>query len=208
MSSSRNPVPEGKFRQLGSELVRKGIHILIALVPGLAALNRSYTALFLMGGVLFYSWAEGLRFVGFSPPLVSNVTRAVLRKQEQGRFALGPVTLGLGALLALLLFPPRVAAVAVYALAFGDSAATLVGRFLGRVRPAFMAGKSLEGSLACFVAAALAAFFVFRDWKIALGTGLASMLAEALPLGDSLGDFDNLLLPLAAGTAVLVLLLL
>jgi dolichol kinase len=180
------------------ELIRKGIHILIALVPGFAALNRSHTALLLMGGVLFYSWADGLRFVGFSPPLISSVTRAVLRKREQRCFALGPVTLGLGALLALLLFPPRVAAVAVYALAFGDSAATLAGRFLGRIRPAFMAGKSLEGSLACFAASALAAFLVFRDWRIALAAGLASMLAEALPFGD----FDNLLVPLAAGLAV------
>ena len=183
------------------ELIRKGIHLLIALVPGFAALNRSHTVLLLMGGILFYAWAEGLRFVGFSPPLISPVTRAVLRKREEGRFALGPVTLGLGALLALLLFPPQVAEVAVYSLAFGDSAATLTGRFLGRIRPAFLAGKSLEGSLACFIASSLAGFFIFRDWRIALAAGLASMLAEAFPFGD----FDNLLLPLAAGLAVLVL---
>ena len=202
MSASRNPVPEAVFRQLGPELVRKGIHVLIALAPGLAAIDLSCTALLLMGGILIYSWAEGLRFVGFSTPFISGITRAVLRKQEQDHFALGPVTLGLGALLALILFPPMVAAAAVYALAFGDSAATLVGRFLGRLRPPFMAGKSLEGSLACFTAAALAAYLVFRDWRIAVGAGLASMLAEALPLGD----FDNLVIPLASGMIMLVLL--
>ena len=181
-----------------TELLRKGIHILIALVPFLAALNRSHTALLLMGGVLFYAWVEGLRFVGFSPPLVSSLTRIVLRKREHDRFALGPVTLGLGALLSMLLFPPQAAAVAVYALAFGDSAATLAGRFLGRIRPAFMAGKSLEGSLACFVAATLACFLVLSDWRIALVTGLVSMTVEAF----SFRDFDNLLLPLAAGLTV------
>ena len=185
--------------RMKSELIRKGIHILIALVPELAALNRSHTALLLMVGVLFYAWVESLRFVGFSPPLFSSVTKAVLREREQGRFALGPVTLGLGALLSLLLFPPQAAAAAVYALAFGDSAATLAGKFLGRIRPAFMAGKSLEGSLACFIATTLAGFLVFQDWKTALAIGVASMLAEALPFGD----FDNLLLPLAAGLAAL-----
>ena len=183
-----------------AELLRKGIHILIALVPGLAALDLSHTVLLLMGGILFYAWAEGMRFVGFSPPFVSSVTRAVLRKREKERFALGPVTLGLGALLALLLFPPRTAAIAIYALAFGDSAATLAGRFLGRLRPAFMAGKSIEGSLACLIATVLVCFLVCREWKIALAAGLASMVVEALPFGD----FDNILLPLAAGFAVCI----
>ena len=184
-----------------TELVRKSIHLLIALVPVFAAIDRSHTALLLMGGLLFYTCAESLRFVGFSPPFISSVTRTVLRKREHERFALGPVTLGLGALLALCLFPPRVAAFAVYALAFGDSAATLVGRYLGRIRPAILRGKSLEGSLACFITAALAGFLVFGNWRTALIAGLASMLAEAF----SFGDFDNLLLPLAAGLAALLL---
>jgi len=182
-----------------AELLRKSIHLLIALVPVFAAIDRSHTALLLMGGILFYTCMESLRFAGFSPPFISSVTVTVLRKREQERFVLGPVTLGLGALLALILFPPDVAAFSVYVLAFGDSAATLAGRFLGRIRPAFLRGKSLEGSLACFVTAALAGFLVFRDWRIALISGLVSMIAEAF----SFGDFDNLFLPLAAGLAVI-----
>ena len=185
--------------EFAAELARKGIHLLIALVPSLAAISRSNTALLLMGGILFYTWAEGMRFLGFSPPLISSVTAAVLRKREQGRFALGPVTLGLGALLALLFFPPAVAAAGIYALAFGDSASSLVGGFLGRIRPAFMSGKSLEGSLACFAAAFLTAFMVFHNWKAALAVGAASLLVDILPLED----LDNLVIPLAAGLAAL-----
>jgi len=188
-----------------AELIRKGIHSLIALAPWLAGMNRSHTALLLMGGVFFYALVESLRFVGFSPPLTSSVTRSVLRKREEGRLALGPVTLGLGALLAIILFPPQAAAAGIYALAFADSAATLTGKFFGRIRPAFLAGKSIEGSLACFAVAALACFWVFRDWRIAVATGLVSMLVEAF----SIRDFDNLLLPLAAGfTAMLTAFLL
>jgi dolichol kinase len=188
----------GKYRSfegLKSELVRKSIHMLIAAVPGLAVINFSNTALFLMCGILFYTWAESMRFLGFSMPFISHITGAVLRKREMGRFALGPVTLGLGALLSMLLFPPDVAAAAIYALAFGDSAAGLIGRFLGRFRPAFLAGKSIEGSLACLAVAFLAGFLVFREWKIAIAVGIGSMLADALPIKD----FDNLLLPLSAG---------
>ena len=183
--------------QLKAELARKGVHMLIALAPSLAVINRSHAALLLMAGTLCYICAEGLRFLGFSPPLISFFTETVLRKREQGRFVMAPITLGLGALLALLLFPLPVASAAIYALAFGDSASCLVGKFLGRLRPGFLAGKSVEGSLACFAASTLPAFAVFRDWKTALAVGLASVFVDAFPLGD----YDNLLLPMAAGLA-------
>jgi len=187
--------------ELGAEALRKSIHMLIALVPSIAAvLGRSGTALLLMGGVLFYSCAEGLRFLGFSLPVISGVTRAVSRRRERGRFALAPVTLGLGALIAISVFPRAQAAAAIYALAFGDSASTLTGKFLGKLRPAFLFGKSLEGSFACFAASTLAAHLVFSDLKTALAVGFASLLIDALPIGE----FDNILLPLAAGFATLI----
>jgi dolichol kinase len=195
---SMRALPKFSSKELAAELARKGIHLLIALVPALSAMNRSNTALLLMGGILFYTWAESMRFLGLSMPLISRITAALIREREEGHFALGPVTLGLGALLSLLSFPPQVCAAAVYALAFGDSASSLVGKFLGRLRPSFMAGKSLEGSLACFAVSALAGFFVFHDSKIALAVGMATMLVDTLPFED----FDNLLLPLAAGFAV------
>ena len=173
---------------LKAELARKGLHLLIAFVPALAALNLSNTVLLLMAGILFYACAESLRFLGFPIPVISPVTEALLREREKERFVLGPVTLGLGAILALLVFPVKAAAAAIYALAFGDSASSLAGRLLGRIRPAFMAGKSLEGSLACFIAATLGGLLVFHDLKSAALIGLASLLVDTLPLDD----FDNL----------------
>ena len=187
--------------QLSAELARKSIHAFIAMVPAMAILNRSYTALLLMGGILFYAWAESLRFLGFFPPIISSVTKAVLRKREQGRFALAPITLGLGALLTLLIFPPPVVAAAIYALAFGDSVSSLVGKFLGRLRPAFLVGKSIEGSIACFTVSTLTTFLVFGNWKTAIAVGFASMIVDALPLRE----FDNIFIPLVAGFAALVM---
>ena len=187
-------------KQLKTELIRKCIHISIALVPLLASWNRSYTALLLMAGVFFYTCAESLRFLGFSLPLVSSITVAVSRNREQGHFVLAPITLGLGALLALLLFPPQIAAVAIYALAFGDSASAIIGRTLGRIRLSFLFGKSLEGISACFIAATLSGYLVFHDIKMALVAGLTSLIVDALPLRD----YDNLLFPLAVGFATLI----
>ena len=173
--------------------------MLIALVPSIAALGRSNAALLLMVGILFYSCAESLRFLGFSLPFISSVTKTVSRRREQGHFSLAPLTLGLGALIALIIFPPPQAASAIYALAFGDSASTVIGKFLGRLRPAFLSGKSIEGSFACFAVSALAAYLVFLDLKTSVAVGFASLLVDALPLRE----FDNILLPLAAGFAAL-----
>ena len=186
--------------ELKAELTRKGIHIFIAMVPSLASLSLSNTALLLMVGTLFYTTAESLRFLGIPLPMISPVTEAVLRKRELGHFAMAPVTLGIGALLALLIFPAPVAAAAIYALAFGDSASSLVGKFLGRIRPAFLKGKSLEGSLTCITVSFLAGFFVFQEWKTALAVGIVSLVVDALPLRE----FDNLFLPLAVGLGALV----
>ena len=181
-----------------AELLRKGIHLLIALVPPMAALYRSHAAMLLMMGILFYLWVESMRYLGFSPPFFSAVTSAVLRRKEQGRFALAPVTLALGALLALLLFPPPIAAAAIFVLAFGDSAGTIIGKFWGRIRPGILAGKSIEGSLACFAASFLAVFIIFGDWKISLAAAGAALLVDLLPLGD----MDNIVMPLAVGLSL------
>lgn len=198
LNFSKHSRREGEF---AAELARKSIHVLIAFVPSLALLDRSHTALLLMGGIFFYFWAESMRFLGFQLPLVSRITELVSRKREFGHFVLGPVTLGLGALLSILFFPPKVAALAIYALAFGDGISSLVGKFLGRLRPAFLAGKSLEGSIACFAATFLTAFFVSGKWETALAVGLVSTITDALPIRE----FDNILLPLAAGLAALLI---
>jgi dolichol kinase len=188
----------GEFR---SELLRKSIHFLIGLSPVLAAFNYPATVVLLAVGILGYVRMESLRVAGLRIPLVSTVTDMASRPRDRGRFVLGPVTLGLGALVALVMYPSPAASIAIYALAFGDGFASLVGRFLGRVRPAFLRGKSLEGSLACFIAVLVAAYGVSRDYRIALTAAITATVTEALPLED----YDNLALPLVVGLAVSIM---
>jgi dolichol kinase len=184
--------------ELRIELVRKSIHFLIALTPALAALNRPLTQALLMLGVLFYSMMEYLRLAGRAVPLISALTVLSSRSRDRGRFVLGPVTLGLGALLALLLYPSPAAAIAIYALAFGDGFASLIGKLFGRIRPAFLRGKSIEGSLACFCVVFMAAYGVVPSLKIAFLAASSATLVEAMPLED----YDNLALPVTVGLIV------
>jgi dolichol kinase len=62
--------------------------------------------------------------------------------------------------------------------AFGDSAAALVGKIIGRHKT--FPGKSLEGSLACFAVCFIAGLFIF-NWQFALAGATIAAIVEAIP---------------------------
>jgi dolichol kinase len=169
------------FAEARTEVVRKAIHFSIALSPGMAAINYPLTVLVLMAGVLGYTFMETLRLSGVKIPVVSTLTAMSSRPRDIGVFVLGPVTLGLGALLTLLLFPSPAACIGIYALAFGDGFAGLVGKLFGRIRPAFLFGKSLEGSAACFAATFVSAYLVSHSYAVSIAAAITAMAVEALP---------------------------
>jgi dolichol kinase len=185
------------LREIRTEIVRKSIHLLIALSVPLAALNRTGALIFLFAGTLLYAVFETLRLKGIRIPLVSSLTAIAMRNRDQGHFVLGPVTLGAGALLSFLLFPHPAAAAAVYALAFGDGLSSLAGKLWGRIRPFWLFGKSVEGSCVCFAVVLISSYLAAGSLRAALGGALAAVLTEALPLKD----YDNLAIPLATGLA-------
>jgi len=186
------------FAETRTEAVRKSIHFLIALSPGMAAINYPLTVLALMAGVLGYTGMETLRLSGVKIPVVSTITAMASRPRDMGVFVLGPVTLGLGALLTLLLFPSPAACIGIYALAFGDGFAGLIGKLFGKIRPAFLFGKSLEGSAACFAATFVFAYLVSHNYAVSVAAAITAMAVEALPLED----YDNIFLPLIVGVVV------
>jgi len=194
--------PRTTSEEVRIEILRKSIHLLIALVPTLAWINTPVTVALLAAGTLVYTACELLRMKGVQVPLVSRVTSRAARRRDAGKFVRGPITLGLGALLSLLFFPFEAASIAIYALAFGDGLSSLVGKLFGRIRLPLTGGKSLEGSLTCFTAVFIASFLVSGNPLGSLGVAAVAMVTEAAPLKD----FDNIILPLVAGAAALLFL--
>ncbi len=189
-------------REVRIEIVRKSIHLLIAFTPTLTWLFGNYITFGLLAaGVLCYTAAEFARSNGFRVPVISRLTELASRDRDRDHFVLGPVTLGLGAMLAIMLYPNPAAALAVYALAFGDGFASLVGKAFGRIRLPFTGGKSLEGSLACFFAVLVPSYIVLGDLSQAIAISLFATFIEAMPTGD----FDNIVLPALVGSFVMVL---
>jgi phytol kinase len=183
------------------ELLRKGIHLLIAFVPAIAHVSLGLAIGLLAGGVLFYSACETLRMDGFKVPVVSRITALAARRRDGNSFVLGPVTLGIGALLSLLLYPNPAASIAIYALAFGDGLSSLVGKTFGSIRLPFTGGKSLEGSLTCLFAVFIASSATTGDPLRSLVVAIAAMIIEAAPTKD----FDNIILPVSIGAIATLL---
>ncbi len=187
---------------LQRELLRKGIHLFIACVPALAAVNPQLTFLLIGLGTLFYTGAEILRINGRRVIFVSAITEFASRERDRGGIVLGPVTLGLGAMAALYFYPQPAAALAIYALAFGDGLSSLFGRFFGSVPMPAFPEKTVAGSLTCFTAVFLVTFGVLGSFPKACVIAAAATFLELLPLKD----LDNLAIPLGTGfVAVLII---
>ena len=187
--------------ELRGEIVRKALHVLIAAVPGIATVTGVESALGMLAlGVLVYTGAEYARLGGRPVLVISRLTVIASRPRDFGHFVMGPVTLGIGAMLALLLYPAPAAFLAIYALAFGDGIASLVGRAFGRIR--ITDGTTLEGSLSCLVVVYISSVVLTGNVAIALTIAVAATFLEAV----ASDDMDNLILPVGVGLLATVLL--
>lgn len=186
----------GVSQELQTELIRKSIHLSIAFVPAIAGtIGTGMTLALLAVGTLVYTVAEVQRHAGRTVPIISRITELSSRQRDHDRFVLGPITLGVGAMLALLLYPNPAASIAIYALAFGDGLASLFGKIFGRIRIPFTGGKTVEGSLACATAVGLATYLVVPSPVVVAAVVVGATVLEAMPTGDA----DNLILPVGVG---------
>lgn len=190
LSSSISREHSFSWRQ---EFRRKGVHFGAVLVPVFAGIHFSITLNLLMAITVLFIFSELLRLNGVSLPVISLITRLCIRTREQRRFTIAPVTLSLGIIFSLLLFPKLIAGVVIVIVAFSDSIATVIGRFYGRVKIPYNNGKSVEGSIAFLVSAFICSIF-YLPLGIALIVSFVSCIIESLPI-----EFDNISIPLGTG---------
>ena len=183
------------------EACRKIIHSLIVFVPFIAGYSYSLAYFLLTAGIIIYSWSEFQRLTGHYVPVFSEIKAKAFRSQDMIHFAKAPVTLALGAMGALALYPMPAAAIAIYSLAFGDTAACLVGKSFGKTKIP-CTNKTWAGSAACF-ATVFALAFHATGCSVTKTTAVAlsATLTELLPIKD----YDNLLIPLVTGLMIIVI---
>lgn len=121
------------------------------------------------------------------------VLPAVYRADEVGRPS-GATLLAAGYLLAVALLPAEAAAGGILALAVGDPAASVVGRWYGK-RHGLGGQKTWVGSLGCFLAT-LPVIWLLPYFDLPAAAAAASMAAL---IERRAGSLDNLLIPIGVG---------
>lgn len=190
------------FADIRNEIPRTFFHILGGLF--LAWIGYSFASPLnrvLLGGI--FAGAVAVETVRLLVPRANELAKSIIgpfmRPHEDKNLTGAPAFTG-GVFLAFVLFRQDVALAAMVPLVFGDRAALIVGKGMGKLS---FKGKTLEGSLACLATSFLVYALGARSWPEILGWGwavlfgasLAGTLAEALPRPFD----DNLTIPIAVG---------
>lgn len=184
-------IRQKQIKEIKKECFRKSIHLCAVFIPFF--LDRFYWPIvFLLFFVLVvYIICEILRCKGKTVFLISKITDIASRKRDENHFVLGPVTLTLGILITALIFDPLPAKIGILSLALGDGLASLFGKLFGHVHIPFTSGKTVAGSLTCFIAIFLSSFLCCKNPLYALVFGFFGMVVEIFPLKN----LDNIVLP-------------
>jgi dolichol kinase len=189
-------------RLSNGEILRKAIHISGFAVPlvcfQLSDARFIFTALFLV--TIVYAASEIARTKGTNFPVFSTITRkAAEPNTKSNHFVTAPISFATGILLALLTFPTPIAYASIAVLTLGDGFACILGKIVGKTPLFFNKKKKLEGTICGFTCAFLGATLFVSPLKALVAAG-AGMLAECLPMHID----DNLVIPLTAGTALIL----
>lgn|GEM_PF-173965 len=184
------------------ELTRKALHLLILFCVPLLDVAPWLPIAGLILGMGVYTASELLRHQGIIVPIIAPITAAAARRRDGDRFVWGPITLALGALIAVLIFDPLQAKIAIFALGIGDSFSSLIGKAFGRLPMPLSGGKSVEGSMCCFASVLLAVFLLTGKFVPSCIIALVTTVTEFWPTRD----WDNILIPIVAGIAASIVL--
>ena len=180
-------------------LLRKLIHLAMALVPAAGWWMSGWVALALAGALLVVSLLieAARRWWPWVNRLLWRLLPTVFRSWE-GHRVLGSTWFAVGMVATLLLFGQDVGGTAVLYLAWGDPAAELVGRRWGRPGQA----KTVVGSAGCLAACLLAGVVGvglggLSPWAALAGAVVATLVERWSPPPD-----DNVWIPLLSGLAM------
>lgn len=187
------------------EWQRKLLHIALGLLLVLF-IQENILKVNALGILVFLAFALSLLERKRRIPLFSSLLDTFERQAVRKYFpAKGLLFFLAGSFLSVLFFPKDIALASIMALALGDSISHLFGIHFGKVVHPLADKKFLEGAIAGFVAAFFGALLFVSPIE-ALAASFAAMLIEALEVKvRKIQVDDNLLIPLAAGGAIVLL---
>jgi len=188
-----------------SEVGRKSVHLFFGTLFILSAvfIGTEFTFFVavacLVGGVIVSDMIKQ----GMSFPFFSLAVELFERDYEKHWPGKGAIMFFAGTSIMIyfalyVLQAPEIIALALVPLVFGDGFATIIGVKYGKHK--IVKGKSLEGTLAGFIASALVlSLFLFPAGFKILAVAGGAMLVELLPIDD------NLTIPITSGLILYIM---
>jgi dolichol kinase len=198
MDNEHQAKPATQF-SIKQELRRKSIHLSMIIIPVWVYVTPPSWGL--LGLIIATLATVALDLLRLSDQRLRRfflqLFRSMIRRHEEEHL-LGSTYFMIAALLSTIAFDKMIAIAALTFLVLGDSAAAFAGKKFGR--PTYW-GKSIQGSLACFVVCATIGSAVLANGWVALVGAVAATVAEALPLPMD----DNMRVPILSGLAMQVM---
>jgi dolichol kinase len=179
----------------GVEIKRKIVHLATLVIPvGYALTSEETVILFLVPFFLALLLVDLLRHFhsGMASLFQKYFFGKVLREEEKPTF-MGSTYFIFSTILTILLFPKSIAIASILILILSDTAAAVIGKWIGRIK---IFGKTIEGSMA-FLLTSLLIVWIYPHLDRFSGSlaALGATLIEVLPIKVN----DNLTIPLVAG---------
>lgn len=164
------------------KLLSSGLLFVILIIGGLISfISRKYKIPIIYEILLFFERPEDL-------------------KTFPGK---GSLFLIMGSWLTTIFFKEDIALAAIMIVAIGDSVATIIGKFFGKIKNPLNSQKHLEGTVLAIVFSTLGAFY-FVNFKAAFAASLITLVIESIyPSRLSKIIDDNLIIPIIAGLIIL-----
>lgn len=198
MESSPHPKPAAQF-SIKHELQRKSIHLSMIIIPVWVYFTPPSWGL--LGLIIATLATVALDLLRLSDQRLRRffmqLFRSMIRRHEEEHL-LGSTYFMIAALLSTIAFDKMIAISALTFLVLGDTAAAFAGKRFGR--PTYW-GKSIQGSVACFLVCLAIGSGVLPDERVALVGAVVATIAEALPLPMD----DNMRVPIVSGLAMQVM---
>lgn len=176
---------------MNQQFLRNGIHLATGLAAPVVVLAPAPWPLALLLAMLTVAVAADAWRLTRGPAVLDRLLPGVFRHPEPMGVS-GATLLAVGYLLAFLIFPPPAAAAGITALAVGDPAAAVAGRYYG-ARRGGRGGKTWVGSVACFLVCVPILLLVpgFGLAAAAAGGAMAALVERRA------GGLDNVLIPVS-----------
>jgi dolichol kinase len=185
------------MKKLTTELYRKAIHISSIAIPLMYRYvlheNRRVAFYILFPIAVIFIFLEIMRLEHRTFKRIIYRTVGILFRRHEFKDFSGACYVFVSAVFCIAFFDPGVAFVALSSLAVGDTFAALVGMRWGR-RKIRNLGKSVEGSLACFIVTFGYSLFFVHPATAFFGA-LATSVAEAMNIPVD----DNIKIPIFSG---------